>query len=74
MLILKVNMKGNHASCSFVDKLEVDKNLEEILDFSSEDTENENDENNFIQMNTAPSNEARNTKQNNFIGMLFLLS
>lgn len=54
-----------------LDKLEVDKNLEEILDFSSEDTENENEENNFLQLQTVPtSNEARDMKQNNFINVV----
>lgn len=55
-----------------LDKLEVDKNLEEILDFSNEDTASENDENNFIQQlnNTASLNEARNIKQNNFIDVI----
>lgn len=64
-----MSRKDNHTSFSFVDKLEVDKNLEEILDFSSEDTENENDENNFIKLNTGQSNEGRNIKQNNLIGI-----
>lgn len=51
----------------------MDKSLEEILDFSSsEDNENENEQNNFLQLNTVVSNEARNMKQSNFIGMLFL--
>lgn len=53
-----------------LDKLEVDKNLEEILDFSSEDTENENEENNVIQLQTVPPNEARDIKQNNFIDVV----